>query len=156
MKLAHGGALALCCGAGAQVPPCQEGCFDAMVAVNWANFSSLGTSGDSDCFSLVTSERSVSGVGCSYITYSLELVGGLEIEMNFTSSPTTTAPFFAPKIDGSGLCDDAMSVSDAQFTSHCTSGGAYALNIFMQKSQHPRADAGQRKRHVLGAATEEM
>ena len=121
--------------------PCSQSCFDAMIAVNYANFSTLGAQGDSDCFSLVVSDRSVSGVRCSYIYYELSLSTVSGLSHNFTASATD----FAPLIDApsASSCKAPRRSYGPQYTTSCGLGTptSVALNIFMQRSEDIGAGA---------------
>ena len=113
-----------------QRPPCNsDACFDAMAALNYANFSTIGFAGDSDCFSLVTSDRSISGVRCSFIHYTLSLSTTDMVSFNLTATND-----FKPDIILGG-CTSPVEATGPQFTASCGTGAtSYALNMFMQVS----------------------
>ena len=105
-----------------------DSCFDAMIAVNYLNATTLSEgSSTSDCFSLVVSDRSISGVQCSWMSYQVT-TSSFNINHNFTSTED-----FKPIIDQG--CTEPINIFGPQFTSTCglKTPASYALNMFYTK-----------------------
>ena len=101
-----------------------------MIAMNYLKGEEKAmTTGFSDCFSLVTSQTSASGVRCSWIEMNVMLPTGASLVLNMTADMSAMQPL--PKIDGCTI----GTVHGPQYDGHCNAGfGNYTLLLFVQKT----------------------